>query len=267
MTEEVVKKNFQWIENLGAKVLANLIGLGNFTQFIGKFFYWLFKRPYRFHLLFEQLYFIGNKSIFIVCLTGAFTGAVMAYQTYLGFKVISADSFIGPVVAISLAKELAPVLTGLIVAGRCGAAIAAQIGTMKVTEQVDALEVMGVDSIQYLAVPRIVAAIFALPLLTAIFLLIGNVGSWLIGTKVLQIDQTVYLGKLSSFMYVQDIYEGLIKAVVFGFLIAVIACYQGFQVSGGAEGVGKGTNMAVVWGMVICLIVDFFLTSFLVHIL
>jgi phospholipid/cholesterol/gamma-HCH transport system permease protein len=267
MTEEVVKKNFQWIENLGAKVLSNLTGLGNFTQFIGKFFYWLFKRPYRFHLLFEQLYFIGNKSIFIVCLTGAFTGAVMAYQTYLGFKVISADSFIGPVVAISLAKELAPVLTGLIVAGRCGAAIAAQIGTMKVTEQVDALEVMGVDSIQYLAVPRIVAAIFALPLLTAIFLLIGNVGSWLIGTKVLQIDQTVYLGKLSSFMYVQDIYEGLIKAFVFGFLIAVIACYQGFQVSGGAEGVGKGTNMAVVWGMVICLIVDFFLTSFLVHIL
>ena len=255
------------IEWLGSRVIDNLKGLGAFSDFSFKVFYWMVKPPFRFKLLFEQLYFIGNKSIFIVALTAAFSGAVMAYQTYLGFKVISADSFIGPVVAISLAKELAPVLTGLIVAGRCGAAIAAHIGTMKVTEQVDALEVMGVDSIQYLAVPRVVAATLAMPMLSAVFLLIGNIGSWLIGIKVLQIDEITYLSKVSQFMYVQDIFEGLIKAFCFGILISVIACFHGFRVQGGAEGVGKGTNMAVVWGMVICLIVDFFLTSFLVHIL
>ncbi len=255
------------VEWFGAEVLDNLSGLGAFMRFVGQVFYWMVKPPFRTKLLFEQLYFIGNKSLFIVGLTASFSGAVMAYQTYLGFKVISADSFIGPIVAISLAKELAPVLSGLIVAGRCGAAIAAQIGTMKVTEQVDALEVMGVDSIQYLAVPRVVAATLALPLLAAVFLLVGNIGSWLIGTKVLQIDEVMYFSKVSSFMYVQDIMEGLIKAFFFGFLISVIACYHGFKVSGGAEGVGRGTNMAVVWGMVICLIFDFFLTSFLVQVL
>lgn len=263
----IVKKLTSSIEAFGGKIIQTVNGLGTFSAFIGKVFYWMFKKPYRFKLLFEQLYFIGNKSLFIVCLTASFTGMVMAYQTYIGFKMISADSFIGPIVAISLAKELGPVLTGLIVAGRCGAAIAAQIGTMNVTEQVDALEVMGVNSIQYLAIPRIVAAVFALPMLSSVFLLVGNLGSWMIGTKVLSIDETLYFSKLSSFMYVQDIYEGLIKAFFFGFLISVIACYHGFQVKGGAEGVGKGTNMAVVWGMVIVLIVDFFLTSFLVKIL
>lgn len=260
-------KLIQAIEKFGGKIISTIGGLGNFSTFNLKVFYWMFKPPFRFKLLFDQLYYIGNKSLFIVCLTASFTGMVMAYQTYLGFKMISADSFIGPVVAISLAKELGPVLSGLIVAGRCGAAIAAQIGTMKVTEQVDALEVMGVNSIQYLAVPRIIASVFSLPMLSSIFLLVGNLGSWVIGTKVLEIDETIYFSKLSLFMYVQDIYEGLIKAFCFGFLISVIACYHGFEVKGGAEGVGKGTNMAVVWGMVIVLIVDFFLTSFLVKIL
>ncbi|MFZ4712439.1 MAG: MlaE family ABC transporter permease [Bacteriovoracaceae bacterium] len=264
---EMTNKLIVPVEWLGAQVIEKLKGLGAFSTFTAKVFYWMVRPPFRIKLLFDQLYFIGNKSIFIVALTASFSGAVMAYQTYLGFKLISADSFIGPIVAIGLAKELAPVLAGLIVAGRVGAAIAAHIGTMKVTEQVDALEVMGVDSVQYLAIPRVVAATLALPMLSAIFLLIGNIGSWLVGTKVLQIDEVIYFSKVSAFMHVQDIIEGLIKAFFFGFLISVIACFHGFRVEGGAEGVGRGTNMAVVWGMVICLVVDFFLTSFLVHVL
>ena len=140
------------IEDLGHVVMINLQGLGRFSKFVGEFFYWLVRPPYRSKLLFEQMYFIGNKSIFIACLTGVFSGMVMAYQTYLGFTLISGDTIVGPIVALALARELAPVLTGLIVAGRAGAAMAAQIGTMNVTEQVDALEVMGINSIQYLAV-------------------------------------------------------------------------------------------------------------------
>ena len=255
------------IEKLGAYVLEILHGLGHFYQFMGSFFLWFLLPPYRPKLIMEQLYFIGNKSIFIIILSGSFTGMVMAYQTYFGFKIINVDSLVGPIVAISMAKELAPVLTGLIVAGRAGGAMAAQIGSMKVTEQIDALEVMGISSHQYLAVPRIIAGTIALPMLSALYLLIGSFGSWVIGTKVLLIDEVMYLSKLGEFMFVADIWQGLIKAVFFGFLISVIGTYFGFNVKNGAEGVGRGTNLAVVWGMIIVLMVDFFLTSFLVKIL
>lgn len=263
MRTEVEKQ----IESLGNYVLTVLQGLGEFTNFTLKTIFWTFKPPFRFKLLFEQIYFIGNKSVFIIFLTSSFTGAVFAYQIYVGMKVINADSFIGPLVTIALAKELAPVLTGLVVAGRCGAAMAAQIGSMKVTEQIDALEVMGINSYQYLAVPRIVGATMSLPLLSAVFLMIGYGGSWLIGVKLLGIDEITYTSKISEFMELGMVAEGLIKATVFGYLIGIIGTYQGFKVQGGAEGVGKGTNMAVVWGMITVLVVDFFLTSFLTKIL
>jgi len=257
----------QRISGLGDSVLTHLNGLGNFTNFTFRTLFWAIKPPFRFKLLFDQLYFMGNKSVFIIFLTSIFTGAVFAFQIYIGFKAINADSFIGPIVTIALAKELAPVLSGLVVAGRCGAAMAAQIGSMKVTEQIDALEVMGINSYQYLAVPRILGATLAMPLLSGIFLLIGYWGSWLIGVKVIQIDEIMYTQKIGDFMNLGMVAEGLIKATVFGFLIGVIGTYQGFNVTGGAEGVGKGTNMAVVWGMITVLVVDFFLTSFLAKIL
>lgn len=255
------------VENLGAFIIENLNGLGAFITFILKCFFWFVRPPFRWRLYFEQLYFVGNKSIFIVLLSGSFTGMVMAYQTYFGFKLISVDSLVGPVTALTLAKELAPVLTGLIVAGRAGAAMTAQIGSMKVTEQVDALEVMGINSIQYLAVPRIVAGTIALPMLSAIFLFIGNVGSYIVGTKFLSIDEAIYLSKLGDFMFLSDIWQGLIKATFFGFTIASIGTYFGFNVTKGAEGVGRSTNLSVVWGMIMVLISDYFLTSFLIHVL
>jgi phospholipid/cholesterol/gamma-HCH transport system permease protein len=252
---------------IGKVILEIVDGLGHFTIYVSKVLYWFPRRPWRIKLFFDQMYFIGNKSIFIVVLTSVFSGMVFAYQTYLGFSVINADSLVGPVVAIGIAKELGPVFTGLIVTGRCGAAMAAQIGTMKVTEQVDALEVMGINSTQYLSVPRVAAAVISMPMLACLFLLIANIGSYFIGVEVLKIDGSIYFSKLSDFMELADVAEGLIKATCFGFMISIIGTFHGFNVKGGAEGVGKGTNLAVVWGMIVILVMDFFLTSFLVKIL
>ena len=262
-----IKANSNFVERFGNAILYSVRETGKVSQFTMKFFYWLVRPPFRFKLYFNQLYFIGNKSLFIILLSGSFTGMVLAYQTYFGFKIINVDSLIGPVVAISLSRELAPVLSGLIVAGRAGAAMAAQIGTMKVTEQVDALEVMGIDSYQYLAVPRIIAGTIALPMLTIIFQLVGNIGGWFVGTNALMIDESMYISKLSDFMFIEDLAQGIIKAFFFGFIISVIGTYFGFEVRKGAEGVGKGTNMAVVWGMILVLISDYFLTSFIIKIL
>jgi phospholipid/cholesterol/gamma-HCH transport system permease protein len=256
-----------YVEYLGAYILGGLSGLGRFTQFAGKVFFWGVKPPFRFRLLVDQLFFIGNKSLFIVCLTSLFSGMVFALQMYLGVSAINMDSIVGPIVAISLAKELAPVFAGLVVAGRCGSAMAAQIGSMKVTEQLDALEVMGINPHQYLAVPRVLGATLSMPMLCAVFMLVGNFGSWLTGVHILGIDEVMYFQKLSDFMRLGHVAEGLIKAGCFGFLIGLIGSYHGFEVTGGAEGVGRGTNLAVVWGMVTVLVSDYFISSFLTKIL
>lgn len=255
------------IEMLGSTVLEVTPSLGRLTIYMIHVFLWLVRPPFRAKLFMEQMVFMGNKSLFIIMLTSSFSGMVFAYQIYLGFTAFSVDSFVGPIVAIAVCKELAPVFTGLVVAGRCGAAMAAQIGSMVVTEQVDALEVMGVSSIQYLGVPRVVATFITMPMLAAIFMLIANTGSWVVGTQLLGIDEAMYFAKISDFMSVKMVVEGLIKSAIFGYLIAIIGTYQGFQVKGGAEGVGKATNLAVVWGMVTVLVMDFFLTAILAKVL
>jgi len=255
------------ISGLGANVLSVTPAIGRLVIYTISTCVWFFRPPFRRKLFFEQMVFMGNKSLSIVLLTASFSGMVFAYQIYLGFTAFSVDSFVGPIVAIAVCKELAPVFTGLVVAGRCGAAMAAQLGTMKVTEQIDALEVMGVNSIQYLAIPRIVATVVTMPMLCGIFMLVANTGSYLIGTKVLGIDKVIYFSKLSDFMTFTMILEGLIKSAVFGYLISIVGTYQGFAVKGGAEGVGKGTNMAVVWGMILVLVIDFVLTAILAKVL
>ncbi|MCB9091699.1 MAG: ABC transporter permease [Halobacteriovoraceae bacterium] len=265
--ELITNKVRNSLELIGNSVIEFLDGLGKFTIYFFRLIAWSFRPPYRTKLFFQQVYFIGNKSLFIVALTSTFSGMVMAYQSYLGFSVMNAHTLVGPIVAIGLAKELGPVFSALIVTGRCGAAMAAEIGTMKVTEQIDALEVMGISSIQYLGVPRLWAATISLPMLSMIFLLVGNIGSYMVGVHLLSIEEVKYFAKLRDFMEMSDIYEGLIKAGGFGFMIGLIGTYHGFQVKGGAEGVGKGTNAAVVWGMITVLIADFFLTSILVKLL
>lgn len=255
------------ISGFGSKVLTTTPALGRFTIYAMSTVMWFIRPPFRTRLFIEQMVFMGNKSLYIVLLTSSFSGMVFAFQIYSGFTAFSVDSFVGPIVAIAVCKELAPVLTGLVVAGRCGAAMAAEIGTMKVTEQIDALEVMGVNSIQYLAVPKIFATVVTMPMLTAIFMLVANTGSYLVGTKILGIDPVMYFAKVDDFMNLSMIAEGMIKAAVFGYLIALVGTYQGFAVVGGAEGVGKGTNLAVVHGMILVLVVDFFLTAILTKVL
>lgn len=257
----------QRVENLGEKTTKQLEGLGSFFSFLGEFFYWCPKKPIRTRLFFKQFYFVGNRSLFIIGLSSIFTGMVMTYQTYFGFKLINVDSLVGPAVALTLAKELAPVLTGLIVAGRAGAAMAAEIGSMKISEQVDALEVMGISSHQYLAVPRIVAATLTVPLLSIFFLFLGCVGSYVVGTTALGIDSGIFYNKLDAFVFPRDIWEGVIKAAFFGFTIGAIGAYFGFKKKSGAEDVGRATNEAVVWGMMMVVVMDYFLTSFLLIIL
>ncbi len=220
-----------------------------------------FRRPYRFPELFQHMEFIGNKSVGIICLTGLFTGMALTYQIYLGFKIVNATSLVGPTVALGITRELGPVLTGLIVAARAGGAMAARLASMRVTEQIDALEVMAVEPIQYLVSPRLVAAVLVMPLLTGIFDFLALGGSYLLGINVLGMDAALFLDRTELWLQPSHIFEGLFKSAVFGLFFAIICTHRGFHTKGGAEGVGAATNRGVVMSMVMIIILDFFLTN------
>lgn len=234
--------------------------LGDYFIFIGQSVAWVFRRPFRWRLIFDEMEFIGNQSLFIVALTAIFTGAVFAYQSWMALKIVGTDSLVGMTVAIALARELAPVMAALVVTGRAGAAIAAKIGIMRVTEQIDALEVMAISPQQYLVGPKVIAAFFAMPLLTAIFCLIGNLGAYGIAMTVCGIDPGIYVAKLKFFLEPWDLYHGLIKSAVFGVVLSSVGCYKGYRAKNGAEGVGTATNEAVVFAMVSILVLDYFLS-------
>lgn len=217
--------------------------------------------PYRYKEFIQQMEFIGNKSIFIVVLTGTFTGMALSFQVYLGFKLVNATSLTGPIVAMGIARELGPVLTGLIVAARAGGAMAANLGSMRVSEQIDAIEVMGVDPEQYLVGPRMWASIVALPLLTGVFDFVAMIGSYFLCIKVLEMDEAIFWDKTALWLNPSHINEGLIKGAVFGAVFSLICCYRGFTTKGGARGVGDATNRGVVLSMVMIIILDFFLMN------
>ncbi|OFZ31501.1 MAG: organic solvent ABC transporter permease [Bdellovibrionales bacterium RIFCSPHIGHO2_01_FULL_40_29] len=221
----------------------------------------LFAKPYRFAEIIKHLEFIGNQSVGIITLTSIFTGLALSFQVYLGFKLVNAVNLVGPTVALGISRELGPVLTGLIVAARAGGAMAARLGTMRVNEQLDALDVMGVNTKQYLIAPRIVAAVITMPLLTALFDFMAMVGSWFLCTKLLYLDHAVFMEKIRSTLEFRHIAEGLVKAAIFGFIFAVICTYKGFNTSGGAKGVGEATNKGVVVSMVCIIILDYFLMN------
>ena len=220
-----------------------------------------FKKPYRFPDLIQHMEFVGNKSVFIIVLTGVFTGMAVSFQIYLGFKLINATTLVGPTVALGITRELGPVLSGLIVSARAGGAMAANLGSMRVTEQIDAIEVMGVDPIRYLVSPRIMAATIAMPFLTGIFDFVAIMGSYFLCVKVLDIDAATFWEKTNLWLDPNHINEGLIKAAVFGFIFSSICCYRGFFTKGGAKDVGDATNRGVVLSMVLIIIVDFFLMN------
>lgn len=220
-----------------------------------------FKKPYRWKDLIQHMEFVGNQSVGIIVLTGSFTGMAMAFQIFLGFKMVNATSLVGPTVALGIVRELGPVLSGLIVAARAGGAMAANLGSMRVSEQIDAIEVMGVDPIRYLVAPRIVAAIIVMPLLTGIFDIVALLGSYFLCIYVLDLDPAIYWDKTTLWLDPNHINESMLKAVVFGFIFASICCFRGFFTKGGAKDVGDATNRGVVLSMVLIIVADFFLMN------
>lgn len=237
------------VENVGEAVLLAWHGIRL-----------IFSRPFRWWIYLQQLEFVGVGSLLIVLLTGAFTGMVFSVQSAYAFRMFNAEGYVGTTVALALTRELAPVLTGLMVTGRVGSSIATEIGTMGVTEQIDALRSMAVNPVQYLVSPRMAAAILTMPVLTLMFSLVGLVGAWIVAVVGLGLDEGVFVNRILDVVKPWDVWSGLIKSAVFGVVITSIACHAGYQASGGARGVGLATTRAVVYSSVAVLVVDYFLT-------
>ncbi|VAX26719.1 Phospholipid ABC transporter permease protein MlaE [hydrothermal vent metagenome] len=219
--------------------------------------------PYEVRNTFKQMLEIGIRSLPVVFITAVFTGMVLSLQTYTGFKRFGAETLVGTVVALSMTRELGPVLTGLIVAGRAGAAMAAELGTMRVTEQIDALETLATNPVKYLIVPRFISGVLMLPALAIVTDIVGVIGGFVISVGLFGANSVSYWNRTWDYLELDDIYSGLIKASFFGASISLISCYKGFYTEGGAEGVGKATTGAVVLSSMTILISDYFLSAWL----
>ncbi len=242
------------------RLAAILEDFGRMIFFGFEAFAWAVRPPFRPELVLAQMAFIGAGSVFIVGVTGIFTGMVLALQMNYALRQFAAEGYVGGSVAFSLARELAPVLTALMVTGRAGSAIATELGTMRVTEQLDAMESMAVSPIQYLVVPRIVAAVTMVPLLTMVFDTLGYLGAWVMGIFVAGIPEGPFLEHTRGFLDPGDLLHGLLKALLFGGVIALISTWRGYAASGGARGVGEGTTRAVVTSSIAILVTDYAVT-------
>ncbi len=251
------------IAALGRATLALLRYLGGVTLLACDTARALFVAPVRWRLVLRQILEVGYNSQPVVVITGAFTGAVFAAQTFFQFHVVGMDSAVGAVVSISMFRELGPVLTGLMLAGRVGAAMSAEIGTMKVTEQIDALRALAVYPTDYLVVPRALAMLVSVPLLTAECIFFGIAAGYFVGVNVLGIQGPYYIDNTLKYMMPKDIIMGLSKGFIFGLLIVFVACYEGLNAREGAVGVGRATTEAVVSGSLAILISNFFLSMLL----
>ena len=248
---------------MGRRTSSFLSEVGSVLIFLVQTLRWTFSRPFYVKSVLKQMEQIGFNSIPVVITTALSTGMVLALQSYTGFKRFGAETLIGTVVTLSMTRELGPVLTGLMVAGRAGAAMAAELGTMKVTEQIDALETLATNPMKYLVVPRFIASTVMMFFLTILGMMIGITGGYFVGVKVLGTNPVTYINNSINNTEVTDIWYGLIKALVFGAVVGLIGCYKGFHTEGGAEGVGKSTTGAVVVSCMLILILDYFLSALL----
>jgi len=249
------------LDNFGKSILENIEEMGKILLLFLSVLSWMIRPPLRLRLIFKQMEFVGVKSIFVVVLTGIFTGMVMALQGYYGFRMFGAESLVGSTVAFGMTRELGPVLTSLMVTTRAGSAMAAELGTMRVTEQIDALYVMAANPVKHLIVPRVIAGVVMLPLLTIVSDFVGTIGGYFVGVIILDINAGAFIKNITMYVDLDDIYNGLIKAAVFGLILSLVGCYKGFNTSGGAEGVGKATTEAVVLASITILVSDYFLTA------
>jgi phospholipid/cholesterol/gamma-HCH transport system permease protein len=252
-----------FLAGIGRAVLTLLADIGRLAGFTGRALAALVSPPIYGRLIAIQILRIGYFSLPVVGLTAFFTGGALALQIYLGGNRYGAEAIVPQIVVLGITRELGPVIAGLMVAGRVSAAIAAEIGTMKVTEQIDALTTLATNPIKYLVVPRLVAAVVSMPILVAIADSIGVFGGYVVSTESLGFTGSIYLKNTVDFATRQDINSGLIKAAVFGFIIALMGCYNGFNSKGGAQGVGAATTAAVVSSSILILAANYLLTSIL----
>lgn len=255
------------VAEIGAFFIDVSRRLGRASLFFYDSFYWLIRGKWEKDEIFRQMIRVGINSLPVVTLTALFTGMVLALQSGLSTKnIFNEPLYVGTLVSLSMVLELGPVLTSIVMSGRVGASIAAEIGTMKVTEQVDALYMLGVHPMNYLAVPRFLACSFMVPLLVIYGDIIGIFGGWIVSQVKLGIPSRVYLDEIQMYLDMVEVMHGVVKSFFFGVVIFWVSCYNGFFTKGGAEGVGKATTTTVVVSMVLILLSDYFLGSFLISI-
>lgn len=223
----------------------------------------IFQKPFRYAEILKYIDFVGNQSIGIILLTGAFTGLALTFQIWVGFSLLGAGDLVGPTVALAITREIGPVLTGLVISARAGGAMAAQLGTMRVSEQIDALEVMGIEPIQYLVGPRVLACVLATPLLCAVFDFMAMLASYLLSVHFLGLDEGVYWERIQLWVQPSYVIEGLVKTAIFGLFFGLFCTFRGFYTTGGARGVGESTNRGVVVSMVMVIVLDYFVSNFI----
>jgi len=253
-------------ERLGKWTIGHISSFGSVWLFLGRVIVSAFVPPYNFSLLLRQIYFIGVQSISVVALVAGFTGAVLAVQGEYTLSKFGATAFTGSAIALSLIRELGPVLTALMVNGRAGSAMTAELGIMKISEQIDALRAMAVDPIHHLMVPRILATIISVPLLTAIFNVVGIFGGYIVAVGTLGLSSGTFMSVMIQAVNDVDVISGFVKSLFFGLCIAWIACYKGWTCGFGAVGVNRATTSAVVTSSVVILVLDYFLTSILTNV-
>lgn len=251
----------RWSEPIGDKFINGVRQLGGASILLAQTVFWLFVPPLKKKQVLDQMHKIGVSSLPIVLLVSFFIGMVLALQSAYQMQKMSAEMYIASLVSLSIVREIGPVLTALVIAGRVGAAITAELGTMKVTEQIDALETLATNPVKYLVVPRFLALIIMLPLLTVYADIMGILGGYTIGVFKLGIASNMYWRISYDHLVFKDVFSGLIKAVVFGIIIAIVACYQGMRTEGGAEGVGRSTTMSVVISFIMIIAADCFITA------
>jgi len=251
------------VSYIGSKVIGFLADIGGVAILLKEILFSLPRLFKNFHLTTEQMVFIGVNSLPLIIFVSIFTGAVSSVQAAYQFHNYVPMRYLGTAVGKAVVIELGPVLTALVVSGRVGAAIAAELGTMKVTEQIDALETLAIDPIHYLVVPRFIAGITMLPILVLFSDLVAILGALVVAVVFVDVSAHTFLNGLKMFFHLSDLFAGLFKAFIFGGIIATIGCYQGFKTTGGAEGVGTSTTRAVVISSVLILVADYVIASFL----
>ncbi len=251
------------LKAIGSRALSEMRTMGDMFIFLFNSFYFIFVPPFKFRLLLRQIRFFGNKSLVVIVLTGAFAGMVLAIQLYYILRKFGSEALLGPGIALSLIRELGPVLSALMITGRAGSALTAEIGMMRISEQIDALTAMALNPIRYLIVPNIVAAILVFPMLVAIFDVIGIYGGYIVGVELLGISSGTYFSLMEGYVEMEDVMVGLYKSLSFGLIVSWICCYKGFYTRLGTKGVSKSTTEAVVMSSILILIWDYFLGSIL----